>query len=36
LYYLPFADDEIRLRERLLCTHFNNQRNGQKLIESIW
>jgi hypothetical protein len=36
LYYLPFADDEIRLRERLLCTHFNNHRNGQKLIESIW
>jgi hypothetical protein len=36
LYYLPFADDEIRLRERLLCAHFNNQRNGQKLIESIW
>jgi hypothetical protein len=36
LYHRPFSEDEICLRERLLITHYDNLRNGQKLIELIW
>lgn len=36
LYYHPFGEEEIRLRKKLLCSHYNNYRNGQELIELIW
>ncbi|MEP7257620.1 MAG: glycosyltransferase [Flavitalea sp.] len=36
LYNRPFTDEEIRLRERLLSTVFNNQENAKRLIQWIW
>ena len=36
LYHHPFGEEEIRLRKKLLCSHYDNHRNGQKLISLIW
>jgi hypothetical protein len=36
LYHHSFNWEEIALRERLLIPHYDNFKNGQKLIESIW
>lgn len=36
LYHLPFAEEEIRLRNRIIETHFNNTRNAQQLIQLLW
>ncbi len=32
LYHLPFGEEEIRLRRRILETHFNNEANAAQLI----
>jgi Glycosyl transferases group 1 len=31
LYYLPFGEEELRLREKILYPHFNNEANGQSI-----
>ena len=36
LYHQPFAEEEIRLRNRLLPGDFDNERNVQRLIQWIW
>lgn len=36
LYHLPFAEEEIRLRNQIIETHFNNNRNAQQLIQLLW
>lgn len=36
LYQQPFTNEEIKSREDLLSGLFNNEKNGQKLIASIW
>ena len=36
LYNHPFAEEEIKLREKLLSTVFNNQKNAQRLMQWIW
>ena len=36
LYYLPFGEEEIRLRQKLLCKQFNNRVNGITLTGLIW
>lgn len=36
LYHLPFAEEEINLRKKLLPEIFNNQRNARQLIQWIW
>jgi glycosyltransferase involved in cell wall biosynthesis len=36
LFHQPFCDEEIKLRERLLLPHFNNDANARKLISLIW
>jgi len=36
LYHQPFAEEEIRLRKKLLLTHFDNDRNAQRLIQWIF
>ncbi len=36
LYHKPFGEEEIILRQRLLGKQYNNTRNAQQLIESIW
>lgn len=36
LYHLPFAGEEVRLRNRILGDHFNNEKNAKLLIRQIW
>lgn len=36
LYHLPFASEEIRLRNRIMENQFNNTRNADQLIRLIW
>jgi hypothetical protein len=36
LYYQPFAEEEIRLRQKLLLSNFDNNRNAQRLIQWIF
>lgn len=36
LYHLPFAGEEVRLRNRILGDHFNNEKNAKLLIQQIW
>lgn len=36
LYYLPFAEEEIALRKKILPAIFNNQKNARQLIQWIW
>lgn len=36
LYYQPFCDEEIKLRERLLYPTYNNENNIQKFIDYLW
>ncbi len=36
LYNHPFGEEEIRLRKKVLCAHFDNQKNAKRLIEWIW
>lgn len=36
LYQIPFAEEDIQLRKRLLTTRYNNKENGLQLIRSIW
>jgi glycosyltransferase involved in cell wall biosynthesis len=36
LYHHPFGEEEIRLRKRLLCHHYDNYENGKELIKLIW
>jgi hypothetical protein len=36
LYYLPFAEEEISLRKKILPTIFDNQKNARQLIQWIW
>lgn len=36
LYYLPFAEEEIRLRKNILPVLFDNDKNAKQLIQWIW
>ena len=36
LYRRIFGEEEIRLRQKLLCSTFNNERNAEKLIELVF
>src|SRR5690606_22422137 len=36
LYRKPFGEEELRLRERLLCSTYDNERNTRKLIQWLW
>ena len=36
LYHQPFGQEEIKLRKKLLCDHYSNERNAQKIIEWIY
>lgn len=36
LYRHVFGEEEIRLREKLLCGTFNNERNAEKLVKMIF
>lgn len=36
LYRHVFGEEEIRLRQKLLCGTFNNERNAERLIEMIF
>lgn len=36
LYHHVFAEEEIRLRKKLLHNYFDNERNGKKLMEIIY
>jgi Glycosyl transferases group 1 len=36
LYHLPFAEEEINLRKKLLPSIFDNQKNARQLIQWIW
>jgi hypothetical protein len=36
LYHQPFAEEEIRLRKKLLCPNFDNNKNAQRLIQWIF
>jgi glycosyltransferase involved in cell wall biosynthesis len=36
LYHQPFASEEITLRQKILCSTYNNTLNAQKLIALIW
>ena len=36
LYHQPFTGEEIKLRERLLGSQYNNKLNAKKLIALIW
>jgi len=35
LYHLPFAEEELRLRRRLINTHFDNEINAELLIQHL-
>lgn len=36
LYHHVFGEEEIRLRKKLLCQVFNNERNAEKLMDMIF
>ncbi|MBI1781943.1 MAG: glycosyltransferase [Sphingobacteriales bacterium] len=36
LYHKPFTEDEIKLREKLLNTYYNNDNNARKLIPWLY
>jgi hypothetical protein len=36
LYHKPFTEDEIKLRQTLLQSSYNNRQNVQRLIQWIW
>lgn len=36
LHHLPFAEEEIRLRKKILTGMFNNRENARQLIQLIW
>jgi len=36
LYHLPFGEEEIRLRKKILHDHFDNMRNAQTLISYLY
>jgi hypothetical protein len=36
LYHKPFTEEEIKLRQTLLQSTYNNQQNAQRLIQWIW
>ncbi len=36
LYHLPFAEEEIRLRKRLLGSTYDNEKNTSQLIQWLW
>lgn len=36
LYHHPYAEEEIRLREKLISNLFNNEKNAEWLIQQIW
>lgn len=36
LYYLPFEEEEIKLREKLLYNTYNNEVNVDKFIDYLW
>jgi hypothetical protein len=36
LYHQPFGEEEIRLRKRLLCTTYDNEKNSKQLIQWLW
>ncbi len=36
LYYLPFAEEEITLRKRLLCDRYNNEKNLTVFTGYLW
>lgn len=36
LYHLPFTEEEINLRKKLLPSIFDNQKNARRLIQWIW
>jgi hypothetical protein len=36
LYHLPFTEEELNLRKKLLPALFDNQKNARRLIQWIW
>jgi hypothetical protein len=36
LYHQPFREEEIQLREHLLCSTYDNEKNTRKLIQWLW
>ena len=36
LYHQPFTPEEKMLRQRILCSTYNNKLNAEKIIASIW
>jgi len=36
LYHLPFAPEEKMLRQKILCSIYNNNLNAKKIIALIW
>jgi hypothetical protein len=36
LYHQPFGDEEIKLRKRLLCSTYDNEKNTKQLIQWLW
>lgn len=36
LFHLPFPEDEIIIRSKLLEREYNNQRNADKIIQNLW
>jgi hypothetical protein len=36
LYHQPFGEEEIKLRKRLLCSVYDNERNTKKLIDWLF
>lgn len=36
LYYLPFEEEEVKLRKRILGDTFNNDKNIERFIDYLW
>jgi len=36
LYHQPFREEEITLRQHLLCATYDNEKNTRKLIQWLW
>ncbi len=36
LYYLPFEEEEVRLRKKLLESRFDNDQNAERFIDYLW
>lgn len=36
LFHLPFPEDEIIIRSKLLEREYNNQQNAEKIIQNLW